>query len=334
MAPSASWGAAVRPVLRFAVAWRCFAVSGEIFGEVFTDGTITEYPGTPITDDSDHTPISWATNGSAGGQVMLTGGLDGYIFDLDTNTLVEITDMDFPSGQAAMCEFLDGYFFVLVVDSRRWQISALEDGLSWDGLDVAERSIAPDNIVTMIRRERNMAFFGNQTSEFWYNTGDALFPFAPSQGVLVEQGSAARFGCCRCDDTLIFPVQDARGTGVVSRMDGYANVRTTTYAIDRLIQGSSDLANSVAYAFQMNGHLFYVLTGEDFSDAEGAYSLVYDVVERRWYLWAQWNSTTCQWVPFIGKYHALAFGKHLIGSRTNGYLYELSQDYLDDRIVA
>ena len=78
-------------------------------------------------------------------------------------------------------------------DSRTFAFSDLEDGTVWAALDVNERSEASDNIVAMVRSHREIWLLGSQTSEVWFDQGDPLNPFAPIQGVFVEQGCAAPY---------------------------------------------------------------------------------------------------------------------------------------------
>src|SRR5262245_24087218 len=164
---------------------RMFAIVGDMFVEVFVDGTWISY-GTVAT--SIEIVPSFSSNGTAGHQIFITSGLNGYIFDTIANTLTLIADVDFPQGEAQFGEFMDGYFIVLIHDSRAFQISALENGLSWDALDVAERSEGSDNLTSMRRSHREIWLLGTKTGEVWYDNGDADFPFAPIQGVFIEQG--------------------------------------------------------------------------------------------------------------------------------------------------
>src|SRR5215469_18794550 len=114
-----------------------------------------------------------------------------------------------------MGEFMDGYFLVLINNSRAFQISALEDGTSWDPLDVGERSEGSDNVQAMKRNHREIWFMGTKTTEVWYDSGDPDFPFAPIQGVFIEQGCAGSgFTLQRLDNTLIWCGLNEDGQGV------------------------------------------------------------------------------------------------------------------------
>src|ERR687896_134528 len=75
---------------------RCFAVGGAKFYELDADGTVTEHGS--VT--SDPWPATIDTFGTAGNQLFIVSGGNGYTFNLSTNTLTEIADSDFPSDAA------------------------------------------------------------------------------------------------------------------------------------------------------------------------------------------------------------------------------------------
>lgn len=303
---------------------RAFAVSGGRFIELDENGTGTDYGS--VLDDG--LPASMQSNGTAGFQVLtLSGGL-GYIFDLAANTLTQITDPGFPAD-VVQAEFMDGYFIVTIRDTRRFQISALEDGTSWDALDVGERSEGSDNIVSMIRNHRELWFLGGKTGEVWYDNGDPDFPFAPIQGVFVEQGSAAAFSVCRRNNTIAWLGADERGNGVVYQADGYIPQQVSTFAVETNIQTEgSDLELTTAFAQQIGGHVFSWMHIPSLP-----WTWVYDATEKLWHKRAIWDATACEYLPYIDGAYMFAFGKHLLGSRLDATIYELSPDFFDDEVV-
>jgi len=297
---------------------RAFGVAGDQFIEIFADASWTSYGTVSVVTDVYPTLCS---NGTAGFQLFLTAGLNGYIFDLNTNTLTLIADPDFPQGQALMGEFMDGYFLVLVSGTRRFQISALEDGTSWDGLDVAERSEASDNLSAMRRNHREIWFQGTLTSEVWYDNGDPLFPFAPIQGVFLEEGVPSSWTTRRFNNTLVYVAKNQDGAGIVMRADGYNPVRTSTHAVELAIQNTG-LATARAWVYQERGHLFYLLhlpTNET--------TFVYDVALDRWAERATLVDDSVEpwvWAPNRPISHCFAFQKHLVGDISTGTIYEQS----------
>ena len=300
-----------------------YACVGTSFFQIFVDGSNVNR-GT-IAFDPEIVP-TMCSNGTAGGQIFITSGLNGYIYDIDLGTLTLIADADFPQGQAQAGEFMDGYFIVLIQNTRRFQISALEDGTSWDALDFGERSEAADNLVAMKRNHREIWFLGNNTGEVWYDNGDADFPFAPIQGVFIEQGAIQTFSLQRIGNTVIWVSHDADGVGMVNMADGYTPTRVSTYALEN--QQLSQLTGSgviVAWTYQEVGHWFYLIH----VDGEQT-TWTYDLSTNRWHERASSvDDATDPWVwtPNRPISHCYGFGRHLVGDRITGTIYDQSSNY-------
>ena len=316
----------------FEINGRLFGVSGTIFFEQFDTDTYT-VRGTVAYDAIDKATM--CSNGTAGDQVFIIAGSTGYIFDLGTNTLTEIIDPDFPDNPV-MCEFFAGYFFVLARNSRSIQWSNLEDGLTWDTLDVYERSWAADNINFIKRLGTHIWVVGNRTSEVLYATG-GVDVFAPAQESLIEHGSVARFTGLRMPVGIVCLDQDERGVGQVVLFKGLQPDSISTYAInlEQQIQTEQPLQSGIlnaswACSIQMNGHVWYLLNNQS-----GTFKLtpIFDFSEGLWHHWAHWDSTLCEWFPFVARCHSSAFEKHYIGDRRTGAVYELSMSNLMDQLV-
>jgi|SRR5882672_1626868 len=306
---------------------RAFGVAGVNFFEFFTDetfiirGTVAVVAGVVPTISS---------NGTAGGQLFVTAGLNGYIFTLATNAFAIIADMDFPNGFALMGEFFGGYFFVLHNQSRQFQWSALEDGTDWDALDVAERSWGSDDLMFLKRNHTDIWMGGSRTSEVWYATG-GVEVFAPAQGSFIERGCIASFSVGRVEQTLAWLDQDERGGGLVVIAKGYQPADISTYAIAQIIQNSRNTMSQFrGFITQEQGHICYVLW-----NPSGDYdtSLVYDFNESRWHERAEWDSTNYVWVPWRAGCHCFAFERHWVGDRLSGTVYRLDPLVFDDELA-
>jgi hypothetical protein len=302
---------------------RAFVVGGGLFGEFFADGTIgTTYP---VTNDG--RPVSFASNGSAGNQILFSSGGDGYIYNTLTNTFTQVTDPDFPNP-CKMVEFLNGYFLALQGGgSRSFSWSNLEDGLVWDPLDVAERSSTGDNLAAMIRIHEELWFLGGQTSQVYVNTGVASEIFAPVSGVVIEQGTSGAFSVQRLDNTLFWCGLNVDGARVVYRAQGYTPTRISTFGVEQDLQQYSD--DGQALTFQMNGHYFYALI-----QPQNRWTWLYDVTMDRWVNWAIWNTTTAEWEPHVVGSHVFCFEAHFVGDRLSGAIYDMRMSRFTDEIVA
>lgn len=309
-------GAGVSPEL-FYQDNRAFAVCGDSFYELFISGSFVNH-GTVATLPT-ITP-TMCSNGTAGGQLFITSGLNGYIFDLNADTLTLIADADFPQGEAIAGEFMDGYFLVLIYQSRAFQISALLDGTDWDGLDIAERSEGSDDLVAIRRSHREIWLLGTKTGEVWYDNGDPDFPFAPVQGVFIEQGCARVAVLQRIGNTVMWVTLDEDGAGVVVLADGYTPTRVSTFSVEDMIQGSEN-TDLIAWTYQDRGHWFYNLHLNNHDTTP-----VYDLTMNRWDERGTWDEELEEWNPNRPISHVYAWGKHLVGDRLTGTVYEQSVD--------
>lgn len=302
---------------------RAFGVGGAFFYEIFASRAVIAYGQVRI----DGRPATMASNGLAGHQLMVTSGGLGYIFDLVSNTFTQITDDGFPTNVASVV-FFDGYFIVLNADTGSFHFSSLEDGMEWNALDVGMESQFSDKIVAMTRTHDNLWLFGTRNTAPWYNSGDANTTFAPIQGTLIEHGIGAAFSAVELDDTVYYMGRDSQGGGLVWRANGYQPVRVSTTAIEYMLSQAENLSEALAYSYQEQGHLFYVLYVPSLPTTP-----VYDVTTNQWHERAHWDPKAMRYFPHVAVNHMYIFDRHLVGDRQSGAVYEQSLDFADDRLV-
>jgi hypothetical protein len=118
--------------------------------------------------------------------------------------------------------------------------------------------------------------------------------------------------------------KDRFGQGIVYKAQGFSPIRVSNTPIERRIQQATDPGNIVAYAYQDEGHTFYVLTGGGLET-----SLVYDLTTQQWHERAFMNEYGI-FETDLATCHIFAFDKHLVGDRRNGSIYRLSMDVYTD----
>ena len=315
----------------FEINGRCFAVAGDRFYELDSSGGSTLQG----TVDEDTNPATMCSNGTFGDQVFITSGGNGYIFNLETDTFTEISDPDFPIGDALMGAFVDGYFVVLNGETGGWQLSALEDGLLWDALDVAQVSHSADVTRALIVENRQIWLPGRGTTGIWFNSGDADFPFEPTQNQ-IAQGIVAPFTAQRLDNSLLWLGRNEHGAGVLYRAQQFLPVRVSTHAVEQIWATYDTLEDAIAFTEQWMGHSFYHLyfpAAADAPDPENRVTWVYDVATGLWHERAILETLTGFNLPDVGRCHCYAFEKHLVGDRRTGAVYEARADVYDDELV-
>lgn len=303
---------------------RCFVCSGVRFCEVLPSGNVT----TIGTINYTGFPATLSTSGAEGHQVFITSGGLGYIYDTSTDTLTQITDPAFPTF-VSQGLFFDSSFLVLNAANGAFMVSDLYDGLNWNGLNVGLESQFSDKVVAFTKTHDNLWLFGTRNTAPWANNGaGGAAGFVPIPGSVIEHGTAAAFACVEVDNAPMWLGQDAQGSYVVWRANGYTPVKVSTFAIEYELAQVADLSRSIAMTYQELGHTFYVLyvPGLD-------YSFVYDLASEEWTLFAHWVPRIGNWMPYVGTTHTFIWGKHLVGDRRSGAIYEQSLSLPTDNVV-
>jgi len=294
---------------------RAFVVSGAVLYEVDSLGTATNR-GTLNTSSGN---VTMDENGT---QLAICDGTDVYIFTYATNVLAEVSDADLPSA-GTIC-FLDSYFIVTKNSSGSFYISTLTDGTSWGALDFATAESSPDNLVRVFNAMGQLWLLGEKTSEIWSNVGGSGFPFERINGAKIEVGCAAAHSVVGMDNSVFWVGQDVRGRGIIYRANGFQPQRISTHAIEYKLQQVSDLSQLKAFTYQQDGHVFYVLTGTGLDT-----TLVWDNATDQWHERAFLN-TSGEYESHLANCHMFVFGKHLVGDRASGKVYEMDLDIYDD----
>lgn len=296
---------------------RFFAVSNSKLYEVDSLGASSELGSLDSSDGI----VTMAENNT---QLAICDGSKLYILTYSTNDFQKITVASFPTS-VGIVTFIDGYFVVNENDTGRFYISGINDGLSsWDALDFATAESSPDNLVSVVNAIGQMWLFGSETTEVWTNTGDSLFPFRRISGAKMQTGILSAFTAVEIDNSVIWVGRDKLGQGIVYRAQGFTPVRISTTPIEILISHATDPTNMRSYVYQEEGNTFYVLTGGGL-----ATTLVYDLLTQEWHERAYLNGDG-NYETDLACCHAFAFGKHLVGDRRNGKIYEQSLDFYTD----
>jgi hypothetical protein len=236
---------------------------------------------------------------------------------LTTNVLT------FAVNGAAQCGFIDGFFLALDPQTSTLKISGLEDGTTWDPLQIAQRNAGADRWGGMLVAHKEIWLFGSQTTEVWYNTGASPFPFAPNPSVFLNVGILAPSSAATLDNAPMWLGQNTDGAAIIYRANGYVPQRVSTHAIEYALSTYSTLLDAVAWTYQEQGHSFYVL-----SFPTAGVTWVYDAATGMWHERGSWDGLRFNALPVYG--HAFAYGYHLVGGTVSGTVYRMAVDLTSD----
>jgi hypothetical protein len=219
--------------------------------------------------------VSIADNGTQ--LLVLVPGGNGYIYNHSTDTFAQITDADFTAnGNPQQVVFIDGYF-CLTTDSKKFIVSALNDGLSYNALDFGTAESDPDEIVAPIVFKNQLFIGGSQTIEAFQNIGGADFPFQRT-GLFLSKGISSPFSIQSIQDTFVFVGAGANESPAIWALSGNSVAKISTTAIDKELSALTEnqVADIYSWAYAEKGAYFvgFALPGT---------TLVYDTISKRWH---------------------------------------------------
>lgn len=266
-------------------------------------------------------------------QIMwVDGTTKGYIYTPGSGTFQEITatDADFPGGSSVV--FNDGYFVVSDPGTGQFYTSALNNGLSWDPLDVATAESSTDNIIGMGVTKGDLWIIGANSTEIWYNAANASgSPFSPRTGLQIQIGCGAADSIVSVNDLLIwldhrgFIVQSAVSPFIRSNNSGYELNIISDDALTTEILSYENRSDAIAMSYNDRGHIMYQIS---FPTAKRTW--VYDYTTKVWHERSYYDSYAVEAQHHLGQFYAQSGTLQLMAGVRNGKVYISSEDYYTD----
>lgn len=281
--------------------------------EQVSTGTTTSTSAGKLVDSG----ASFDTDGTKAGMMAYntTDGTTSIISAVDSATTLSMVSDVFTSGEnysigpsfvpdgANTCTWLGGQFIVDGGDNSD-QFYTSPDGVSWDALDFASAESNPDGLVRVFADNNEVTLAGENTIEYWGNSGGQDFQFSAIQGAAQEFGLAARWSLCKYNSGLAALMKPAMGQVQVMFISGYVPKPISTPEIDYLINNYSTVSDATFYAYMLGGHPMLQCN--------------FPTAGKSWL----YDASTGMWSP-------LEYG--LSGARHRG---ELQLDYLNKTIIA
>ncbi|MCK5616755.1 hypothetical protein KAR91_83610 [Candidatus Pacearchaeota archaeon] len=253
--------------------------------------------------------------------MVVDPGVDGYTQAGAAGALTVIADADFPTPSTLTWQ--DGFFIISKEGTGQFFISASYDPTDWTATDYATAEANPDNLVAAFSNNLAVWLFGKETTEIWYNSGAAAFPFTRISGAFLTTGLAAAASLAGILGSL-FWLNDRRE---VVMAKGHSPTSISTDQIVYHFEKFTTVSNAVSFCYTQEGHTFYVLTFP--SEHE---TWVYDATINIWHQRASYpDLVSGKQDRHRANCYAYFAGKHLVGDYKNGKIYEMDLDtYMDD----
>ena len=305
-------------------AGRTFAVMGASLVEIDSLGTVTARG----TVEVDSNPVTFSTNGVAGGQLLITSGDNAYCYTLGTDTLTLVL-----TGQATQGAVLYGYGLVFDKATGRVRLSDLNDLTTWDPTQYFERSIGTDPWQAMhVTPYGYICLPGTQTGEFWFNAGASPIPFEPDPSGNFSRGIGATFSIQQAGASVMWLSRGVEGDYTVVRASGFSPERASTHAVELDISDIADdvgVSDAIGQVYGEHGHLFYLLTFPT-GDRTWAFDAVIAGRANAWAKRGTWIVEDAGYTIWRNLFHTFAFGKHLVGDPDTAVISELNHPFYTD----
>jgi hypothetical protein len=221
--------------------------------------------------------------------------------------------------------FLDGYFIVINRTSpKQINISAYQDGTSWNPLDTGVKAGYPDNLAAILADHEELWMFGTETIEVWQDTGDANFPFQRNPGAFQPLGCVAPYSVARLAGGVAWLGGDPRSRCRAYLAKGFIPDPISTPAVENAWRGYPTIADAVSFSYSEAGHDIWVV-----HFPSGNATWAYDVTEGLWHERGWWNGSSGD-NRQRQAFHAFVFDEHIVGDWENGNLYVQSLDTYTD----
>lgn len=274
-----------------------FVVSGTSLYRIISSGVATSLGTIPNLDD--------VTMMGDGTNVVVVTDTDGYVYN--GTSVAQITDPDFPGADWVL--YFDGYAIIAEPGSGRIYIAGPLTPSSWNALDFTTAEGAPDDILWGVVDHRELFLFGRESTEVYYNSGNADFPFERVSSGFIEQGIMSKWAAGKIDNSVYFLGND----GIAYRLDGYTPIRVSHHPFEQAVEGYTNKTCRV-FAWAEGGHKFVA-----FRFAEGCW--LYDVSTQLWH-----ERESHGYDYWRGKFTLNAFKSVLVADSESNKLGKLTAD--------
>lgn len=250
------------------------------------------------------------------------GGARYYVYTIATTAFDTVTTNLI--GTPIDVTYQDSYTILILADGR-FQISAQYDSKTLDALDYATAESNPDGLVRGIADHGEIVLAGENTTEFWGNSGGQDFPYSNMRGATLEWGLAAPWSLVKYNDSLAGLFKNAMGQVQVMMLAGHALKPISTPELNYLINGYSAVSDATAIAYMLGGHPMYQI-----SFPTAGKSWLYDALTG---MWTETQSGLSGGRHVAGL-HCDYLNKPRIADYANGNIYTLDADTYTDNGTA
>jgi len=206
--------------------------------------------------------------------IALCDGVQIYLYNPNTNIFsIATRDGTNPiSFVPNYIDFHDTYFLVAASNdtinsppsNNTWRLSSVDGSgniiFADDAASVGLLQTKPDNVQAVVRfpSRGNLIFvIGLTVAEPWFNVGYQLFPYQRSSSSSIDYGCLNAATVASTDEIVAWLAQNEKSGPIIVASTGGMPKKITTDGIDYFLSQLRNPADSRAFIYRQDGHLFY-----------------------------------------------------------------------------
>ena len=268
-------------------------------------------PNTTLIDTVSSSEGDAWMNHNANGQLLLVAGGNGYIYASG----VFSQPAGFPSNVAG-CAFLNNYGVVSQTGK-----AGLNDFSSWTATDYVTAERNPDDAKGVFADHGELLLLGQETIEFFYDSGEAEATFRRRGDAFQEVGVASASSMAAADNVVFF----LDNNGQARALQGYQTSIISSDPNSWQIAQLSKVSDAKGMTAKWNEKILYILT---FPEAGETFVYNYsDSVKLQKHIWSKLESNMERW---RGNCLAKSGQTIFVGDYENGNIYTLEETEYQD----
>ena len=228
-------------------------------------------------------PMSTFVNVQAG-TVAIKNTERAWLFTVATNTVVQVTNANYPAATVPGLVYLDGTYYVCDTVGNVYG-SALQDFTTWTALNFIQTDAGQGQPLAINRYLNYVVVLSDRGTQLFYDAAGPSpgSPLAAVTNASFLTGCVAGYSPQSNNDTLIWLSRNQTHGRSVTIFNGLQMQVVSTPAVDKILD-TSTLVGLTSLCIRISGNSLYILNLPDLG-----FSLVYDFTFNDWYVWTSYR---------------------------------------------
>jgi hypothetical protein len=193
-----------------------------------------------------------------GTQIAITDIEGYYVFNWETEVF---TSVELPF-QFNYIDFQDTYVIGAVANTNTWQLSALNNALSFPNDETTQGALETrgDIVQAVVRLGRQLMVMGATVTDTQYDYGSSPFPYQRNNWYSIEYGVVNPATIAISDNFMVWLGANEKQGIAILMSQGQSAEQISTDGVNFTMSQLKQPTNAFAMLFKQAGHIFYQIT--------------------------------------------------------------------------